>query len=255
MIRHHERQIQHMKTMILSVALLAVVFLSMSHCDISHFSPKRVRPAGDITQKTQQVASFESITVSSGIQLVLTQGEQQDIVIEAYENLHELMVVSVKKGVLHLGFDDGVSINGDHKTTVRLSAPTIKRIAGSGGARIEIKDGLEADTFTFAISGGCEIVGDISCRDLTLSVSGGGRMTLSGSADNCTLNASGGGSVKAEQLMTDHLTAGLSGGASAHMRVNKTLSCTLSGGSRLYYIGDPSIETVVKSGGARLIKQ
>lgn len=254
-----------------TIVYLAAFLLILSGMSFTQFN--KIRPEGKITKVNINEKSFTAISVASGIQLFLTQGEQS-IVVEAYENIHEVLDVFVEKNTLKIQFKKKFNIQGKHDTKVYVSTPNIHSIIASGGSKVQIENGLRVDNLSVVISGGGSIAGDLSSKEVSIALSGGGhadmqvessslsiigsggsRFILSGEAAKGSLVLSGGSRLQGEKLSIDRLNATISGGGTAKLNVQSDISCTLSGGSKLLYKGNPSIDKLISSGGSKIQKE
>ena len=91
----------------LKVLMIAFICFGITSCIDAQFR-KTVRGEGNVVKKERTITSFDGITVSSGIDVYLKQGEKESITVEADENLHEYILTEVKDGVLHVYTDANI---------------------------------------------------------------------------------------------------------------------------------------------------
>ena len=227
------------------------ILLVLNACNVD-----TIFPSGKIVSETRNVNYFEKISVSAGIKLVVYNGEQ-DVFVEAHENLHKYMEIYVKDNCLYVHPQNKISFGGNSQITVYVTAEHIKSVSAAGGAKVEIPALLSSDELSLKCSGGskleCENRGEIRCNQLFVDISGGSKMELEGSADAVNMKISGGGRMDAFYLDIIALEVLMSGGATAEMNVSETISGSLSGGSRISYKGNPSV-SVETSGGSKVKK-
>ena len=104
----------------------------------------------------------------------------------------------------------------------------------SGGSKIKI-DGLETEEFTTNASGGSEIEANGKCHDLEATLTGGSKML-------------------GQKLTTENVEAMMSGGSKMYIDVTNSIIYDGSGGSQLYYTGEPAKVHIQTSGGSEVIK-
>jgi hypothetical protein len=100
------------------------------------------------------------------------------------------------------------------------------------------------------LSGGSHLNGDMDVADLTLNLSGGSHATLSGPAGDLTIDASGGSHAKLAELVVVDADVEASGGSEVTVNPSGRLDADASGGSRVYYLGSPTLGKIDESGGS-----
>jgi hypothetical protein len=65
---------------------------------------------------------------------------------------------------------------------------------------------------------------------------------------------SGGSDLELSNLNVNNVSIGLSGGSRGTINLDGRIDATLSGGSNLYYIGNPTLGSIKTSGGAQVSK-
>ena len=78
---------------------------------------------------------------------------------------------------------------------------------------------------------------------------------MEGSASDLTVDASGGSTLDLENFPVHDADIAFSGGSSGTISLDGTLDANLSGGSRLWYIGSPTLGDIDTSGGATVQKK
>ena len=78
---------------------------------------------------------------------------------------------------------------------------------------------------------------------------------LARSADDLTVDASGGSTLDLEDLSVHDASINFSGGSSGTISLDGPLDADLSGGSRLWYVGSPTLGNIDTSGGSSLQKK
>ena len=88
-----------------------------------------------------------------------------------------------------------------------------------------------------------------------LELSGGSHVDAEGSAGDLTVDASGGSTLDLENFPVHDASIGFSGGSSGTISLDGNLDADVSGGSRLWYIGSPTLGNIDTSGGATVQKK
>lgn len=251
--------------------LFIAVIISLNAC----ITINTIFPSGNITSETRYVDYFNKISVSSGIQLIVYNGEQ-DVLVETYENFLCHVQTYVRNNCLYIRPESHISFGGNARVKVYVTAEIIESIDASGGSKVYIPALLASNKLSLTGAGGsnfdCEKKGEIQCNRLFVDIagggkadlyidcaymdassSGGGKLYLEGFADVVDMNISGGGKMEGFYLDVVEMYLKMSGGGHAEVNVSDYLSAKLSGGSKVYYRGTPSIDADT-TGGSKVIQ-
>lgn len=230
-------------------------------------------------KENYKITGFNSISVSSGFDLYITQGNSESVTIEVDKK--KLDKVKVQK----IGNTLKIYMKNNFGTTKILKAyvtvKNIDEINGSGGADIYSQNTLKAKYFDLDLSGGADaeldlnvnelevdisggadaeisgiikkleadasggadlIVKGINATDCDIEVSGGSDIKLKGKTINFKANASGAGDIEADDLITENANVCASSGSDIELNVSKTLSAQASGGGAILYHGKPKVK-------------
>lgn len=209
----------------------------------------------DPTAKQRTISgSFTKISVSSGIELYLTQGIETALAISVSDDKYEARVkTEVKNGVLLIKYDNhGVTWTNDKKRKIKayLSCKTLEEISGSSGALIIIDNEFNSPVMNLSISSGARFVGKLQTKKLTANASSGAAIEMSGVAVRSTLEASSGAVLSAYRLTTRECNARASSGGSINIAVEKEITASASSGGEIRYKGNADlIKQSISSGG------
>jgi hypothetical protein len=200
--------------------------------------------------KSVAVKNFSGISVSSGIDLHLTQGGTESLTIKGRNDVIENVIVEQNGADVVIKYKSGMNWSNLFKNQsieVYVNYKTLKRLGASGGSDVYTQNTLKTDMLTINASGGSDLKLALACKDLSLSISGGSDADLSGSAENFKLTASGGSDVNAFGFPVNYAKANVSGGSDANLYVNKILEAAASGGSDVNYKGSASLNKTSSS--------
>ncbi|MBA7716414.1 hypothetical protein ES703_125487 [subsurface metagenome] len=124
--------------------------------------------------------------------------------------------------------------------------PDLYKLELSGGSHASVSGFDSSHDLSVRLSGGSHlseplIPGDISAGNADFNLSGGSHVNLSGSADDLSVKCSGGSHIDLEGFSVKNADINLSGGSHATVNVDGTLDAKLSGGSKVFYIGEPTM--------------
>lgn len=241
-----------------------VVLLLFSSCAFStHLG------SGNVVSETRIVNDFDQVAVCCGMKLMLTQGDDIQLRLEADDNILPEIETLVSDNQLTVRFRSNFGFRLSQPATVYLQMPTIHGVTISGGGSLatdkvatdhlalEFSGGsqgaiatLEAQTVDLVTSGGARAtIETLAVDTLTLEASGGGRVTLKGgTVTDQQITVSGGSHYDAPAVAGQTATLEASGGSEAKVWVTEALHVQASGGSQIEYTGNPSLDQQLSSG-------
>lgn len=200
--------------------------------------------------KAISVKNISSITVSSGIDLYLTQGNTESVTIKGSADLIKDVIVEVEGGNVAIKYKDGIhwsSLFRNQSIKAYVNFKTLKAITASGGSDVYSQNSFKLDNLDLRASGGADLKLTLTCKDLTLSISGGSDADLKGAAENMQATASGGSDINAYGFVVNYAKVNVSGGSDANIYVNKGLEAGASGGSDVNYKGNAALKKTTSS--------
>lgn len=201
--------------------------------------------------------SFSSISVSSGIDLYLTQGNEESAAVSAANAKQiDMIKTEVVKGTLKIYFDNkGESWKSDHKRLkAYVSFKTLEKLNVSSGSDVKLNGSIKSDKLTLDVSSGSGFNGAVNANELMADVSSGASIKISGKADKLTVSASSGSDFKGYDFVTDYCTAKASSGSEINVTINKELNAKASSGGDIVYKGTALIRDIKTSGGGSVKK-
>lgn len=240
-------------------------FLLVLTACITLSAAAQTKTYNDPNAQVRAVSGFHAISVSGGIDLYLTQGNDEAVAVSAAkkEDADKIQTV-VENGVLKIFYEkygtgkgDWLNWNGwsNKKMKAYVSVKTIDALSGSGGSDIVLNTTLTVPRLKMRISGGSDFKGNVNVDDLEISQSGGSDVDIAGRAINLKVDASGGSDLNAYELSADNCSVECSGGSDISITANKEISATASGGSDINYRGNAVVKKNSSSGGSSVSKR
>ena len=200
--------------------------------------------------KNFPVKNFNSIGISSGIDLYLTQGGSESVTVKSDGETLKEIVVEQNGSNINIKFRDGISWSGMFKNRIikaYVSYKTLNALAASGGSDVFTQNLLKTEKLAIRSSGGSDLKLAVSCGDITIQSSGGSDIDLKGKANNMTIQSSGGSDIDAYEFVTDYAKVQVSGGSDVNIYVNKGLEAAASGGGDVSYKGNAALRKTSNS--------
>ncbi len=199
--------------------------------------------------------SFSAVSVSSGIELLLTQGNEISLAVSASEPKYEERLKTViENNVLKIYYDNaGISWVNEKKRSLKayLSFKTLEKIMASSGASVKASGKLSFNILELKITSGAIVVADLVAKEISVKEDSGAEASLSGSAEKVEISVSSGAGFKGFDFKTAYCTAKASSGGSVKINIEKELSAKASSGGDIRYSGAGVIKDInVNSGGS-----
>lgn len=204
-------------------------------------------------KKDRSVSGFSGLSVTSGIDVVLTQGNSEKMTIEAKGVEEEDVKSEIRNGTLRLYIDRkgrGMQWNRNTYVKVYLTFRQLSNIQASGGADVSGQGTLSFNNLNVEAGGGSDVTLALKADELNASAMGGADLTLEGSARTLNASGSGGADLDARKLIVGICNADSSGGSDVYVNATRELSLKASGGSDIYYYGSAKVLAKSESGGS-----
>ncbi len=212
--------------------------------------------------------NFTKVRVSTGIELIIDQGNEVSLTVEADENLHEIIITEVEDGKLKIYTEKNIWKSASKK--VYLTVNTLEELKASSGSSIKTSNVLNASNLTVGSSSGASVNLEIKAVNLNSKTSSGASANLDVNATNVVsdsssgstmkikgetstheTNASSGSSINAYRLVSKNVTAKVSSGASISVYASENINGRASSGGSISFEGDPkTVNKNTSSGGS-----
>jgi formylmethanofuran dehydrogenase subunit C len=224
--------------------LLITALIVATSCADAQFR-RTIYGNGEVTKESRKTVSFNSIRVSTGINVYLTQGDQESITVEADANLQEYIITEIKGGVLSVYTDANIRKSAAKK--VHVTMKNIESIKTSSAGDVEGLTPISADILELATSSAGDINIEVKAREINASTSSSGDITLRGTADKFTGETSSAGDIKASGLTVKEAYLSASSAGDIKITVLERLKARASSAGDIYYMGNPKYVDVQSS--------
>jgi Putative auto-transporter adhesin, head GIN domain len=205
--------------------------------------------------------SFNSIKISGGIDLFLSQGDNESAAVSASEQKFKDDIKTViENNVLRIYYDGdrGLSWNKswkNKKMRVYVSFKNIEKIEASGACDVQVAGVIKAASLLLNMSGASDFKGKVQLENLKMELSGASDVKIGGTATAVKIESSGASDVKGDDLITDFCTAKASGASDISITVNKEITASASGASDINYRGNAQVKDKHASGASSVNKK
>ena len=248
----------------LGVFLMLITFL-LASCNGENV-PDCFQNAGDLVRRPVDVAEFSTITVFENLNVVLKQGDEQQVEIETGEYLFNDVSAEVMDGRLILKNENSCNyVRKYGLTTVYVTSPNITEIRSSTGLLISSDGVLNYPSLTLlsesysnpeleTTDGSFDL--ELNSTTVRITVNGIAYFMLKGTTENFNVNVAAGDSrIEAENLISNDVTINHRGSNDVFVNPQQRLSGVLRGTGNLISVNRPPEIEVEQLFNGRLIFQ
>jgi hypothetical protein len=208
-----------------SLLIVAILGMLSAACTIS---VRYEEGSGVVVEEERSVSGFNRISFEGIGKLIITQGDEESLLIEAEDNIMPLIETRVRGRTLQISFDGNRFENIIRPTEPVRFHLTVTDLEGVFLSGLGDIDAMQ-----------------IEVESLDVTLSGAGSITVSGEARQQDVNVSGAGAYDAADLESEVADINLSGAGSATVWVTESLDVNISGLGSVSYYGDPEVEQSV----------
>ena len=235
-----------MKTKITKLVLFFLIAIACTSCVAEAFNGIK----GDrnvISENRKITTEFTEIKTSTGLDVYITQEDQQTVTVEADENLQKLIVTEVENGVLKIYSEKNIW-NAKSKK-VYISIKTLNSLKATSGSAVRSKTTIQSDEISIDASSGASVRMTVAANSVATNTSSGATIRVAGTADNHAAKASSGSSIKAYDLISKNVIVNVSSGANIDIHASEKIEARASSGGDIDYKGTPE-KVIVKTSSA-----
>ncbi len=206
-------------------------------------------------EKRTLSSSFNAISVSDGIELLLTQGNEESVAVSASDPKYmERFKTEVTDGTLKIYYDSKTMVwNSNEKRRLRayVSFKTLEKLKASGGSDVKTKSMLTLDKLQLSFTSGSQFNGGLNIGQMEVSQNSGSEIIATGKANSLKVELSSGPIFKGFDLSVDYCEAKAGSGGEVRIHVNKELIAKANSGGGIKYKGEAVLKDInVNSGGS-----
>jgi len=217
---------------VVAVVVISIIGFGM----IGRWWPLRpVTGSGNLVTLNKSFSDFTAIDAGWGFEVNITKSDTYSVSITVDDNMIDYVQVSKSGSTLNIGLKPGIYGRVTLKANINL--PLLRELQLSGGSHGFV-NGFYVPPY---YSG-----------DFILGLSGGSHVEMEGSTNKISVEASGGSHLDLSDFLVHNAYVDLSGGSQATINIDGRLDADLSGGSHLYYLGEPTLGDIDISGGSGL---
>jgi len=201
--------------------------------------PESISGDGNVVTEQRDVPAFTGIKVSSGIDVYLTQGDRTEVVVEADQNLQEVILTEVTGSVLNVGSDKNIRMAKSKK--VHVTCPDIQLIEISSAGDLIGETLIRTANLDIDMSSAGDLTLEVEADDITVDISSAGNVYLQGKTGSLNADLSSAGDLDAYDLEAASADVTVSSAGNAKVYVTDEARFRSSSAGDINYKGDPRI--------------
>jgi hypothetical protein len=231
----------------------------------------------DENAQQRKVPSFTAISVSSAIDLYLTQSNKNEVAFSSTnDEIRDHIITEVVGGTLIIRLGDKGSWFswrkwGNYKTKAYVSIKDIDALTASGASTVHLvntiespkmriklsgasdfKGNIKAGVLMYQLSGASDYKGEVTANSIDIDGSGASSIELIGKVDDLAIEVSGASDAKLYNLTAKGAILRASGASNIGVTVTEILRANSSGASDINYKGNPTVKESNTSGASSI---
>ncbi|MFZ7115419.1 MAG: head GIN domain-containing protein [Bacteroidota bacterium] len=193
--------------------------------------------SGRTVTETRELETFSGIELKSSANIYITQGDKQEVRVEAEDNLISKITTRVKNNSLIVDTDDNVSFT--KPVTIHITVKDLCLIDLTGSGNIVTRSQFQCEFMSLKLSGSGDIRVMLDSKSLKANLSGSGNLDMKGSSSETDIRISGSGNVDARGLNSFSSAIAISGSGTSTVDVKNDLNVTITGSGNVFYVEEP----------------
>ena len=184
----------------------------------------KIEGSGNIVTKDVAVQSFNELSVNGVFNVLLTQGDKEQVKIEADDNLQEYFQVKNDGSKLVVEMKKDINFNTEKGLKVYITFKTLKNMLLKTIGNVSSTESLNFDDLTIGSEGVGSVDLKLTAQNIDISNKGVGNIKLDGKASKATIKNNGVGSIRAGDFVVQTMKIDNSGVGSAVVNAEKELT-------------------------------
>ncbi len=213
------------------------------------------KPINDANAVKRDVKDFHAIKVSHGIEVLLSEGNEEAVAVSANDTkVRDKIVTEVVNGELRIyvehDFWNEWRNLSKRKLRAYVSFVKLDGVRASSGSTVKVEGTIKASKLNVETSSGASIEGKVEVGEMSVDQSSGSSIWIAGTVSGKLIaDGSSGSKFHGYGLTVENCEVDLSSGAGVQVTVNKELTVEASSGGYIKYKGNGLIRNVRTSSG------
>lgn len=236
-----------MKKIRLVTFILFGLFIAVVSCI---FTGPSIRGEGEVTKEKRMLSAFEKVAVSRGLEVYLVADSVEYVVVEADENLQEVITTEMEDETLEISTSH--FIRSARSKKVHVHYKHLNGIKSGTGSTFRSEGTVRSKKLVISASTGSFQDLDVHAGTLEARCSSGAQIRLSGIAREARLMAATGAHLEGKEFSGDDCYTKASSGGHIRTGVKRILEAEASSGGHIYFSGNPESRKLDSSSGGQI---
>ncbi len=229
---------QIIMTTLIKFIVATVLSLTLFSCNFDMNFNSGVRGNGEVVIENRTINEyFSAIKATEGLDVYLTQSDNESVSVEADGNLQELILTEVEDGVLKIHTKENIGSAISKK--VHVSFKDISSIVSTSGSDVYSTNTIISERLDLKSTSGSDMKLDVNTSVLNCKSTSGSDLRLSGKTIRLIAEATSGSDIKAADLMAESSQVKATSGADITVNTSKELTAKATSGGDVKYYGNP----------------
>jgi len=210
--------------------------------------------SGNLETEEYAFTNFTKVEISTAFEFEIEQSSSYKISVTVPDCLIDYVRVSKDGQTLKISLGAFPAL-GPVPLRASVTMPQLRGLTVSGASRGTVSDFSSTEDLNITVSGASRVTGDITAGNVEFDISGASTIQLEGSANDMVASVSGASRLNLGSFTVNNADVNFSGASSGTINLNGRLDADLSGASRLWYIGEPTMGDINTSGASTISKK
>jgi len=198
-------------------------------------------------------SDFTRVAVGGAFEVEVVCSNSYSVSVTADDSLFKNLKVTKEGETLKVGHSKHIGWRvRTSRPKAKITMPVLNGLKLSGASKGTVSGFSSSEDFKLNLSGASSVTGEITAGDAEFNFSGASSVELAGAAKNAVIEASGASRMELGGFSVHDAAIKLSGASRSTVKLDGTLSATLSGASKLSWIGNPIMGDIKTSGASTL---
>ena len=235
----------------LQYTILVFLIIGSSSCFISPH--ETIYGSGNVVTEERDIGEFTGLKVSSGIDVVIRQGKEISLELEADDNLHEVIITEVDGNTLKIYTRKNIRKSRSKKVFLVYKDLNTIRISSAGDVTGE--NTLQTGTLDIDLSSAGDLNLEVQAEKIICEISSSGDARLSGNTEVLVASLSSAGDLHAYELITKNAEVSCSSAGDARVYATEEFNLRSSSAGSIYYKGDGRVVNSHTSSAGSIVKK
>ncbi len=240
-----------MKKVLFSIVPIILIAGTFVGCDINNADT--IKGSGDVITIKKDFADFTKVNLANAFDGTVTRDDNFSVVIKIDDNLEKYLNIKMVDNTLKIYLDSGHHYKNE-TIEAEITMPFLDELDLSGATRADISGFISDHNLDIHLSGASRVFGTIVASDADFDISGASKLNLEGSVENLKVKASGASDADLRDFAVENVDISLSGASDGTVNLTGTLDADISGASKLWYYGNPTMGDIETSGASKIEK-